>query len=138
MDMRTGEIATMKEFEERGTPKEFLRPIVRNPKLSHPGNIKTIDPANLSPAVLAMVEKTGRGWVTRNSKCPCGSGKRFKRCCMVKVETGDRGQRYEHWAAYNGKQTRIGWSDEAEGHLARVVKKHPSMSDHRVVDRGKR
>jgi len=21
------------------------------------------------------------GYITRNSKCPCGSGQRFKRCC---------------------------------------------------------
>lgn len=23
--------------------------------------------------------------VTRNMRCPCGSGKKFKRCCMVKA-----------------------------------------------------
>lgn len=30
-----------------------------------------------------MTEKTGR-----NDPCPCGSGKKYKQCCMKKNETG--------------------------------------------------
>jgi len=80
MDTRTGEIATLEEFEKRGVPKKYLRPIGR---LSDPGYMNPIDPDNLTPKVREMVEKTGRGQVSRNSPCPCGSHKRFKRCCMV-------------------------------------------------------
>lgn len=45
--------------------------------------VKPIDLATLSPEVRAMV-KAHKSWVTRNSRCPCGSGKRFKKCCMEK------------------------------------------------------
>jgi uncharacterized protein YecA (UPF0149 family) len=26
-------------------------------------------------------EKTGKASISRNEPCPCGSGKKFKRCC---------------------------------------------------------
>lgn len=84
MDTRTGEIAPMEEFEKRGVDKKFLHPI-KEP-LSNPGAMNVIDPRNLSPRVRRMVERTGRGMVSRNSRCPCGSGKRFKRCCMTKED----------------------------------------------------
>ena len=78
MDMQTGEIATMDVFEKRGTPKRFLRPVAPS------GTIENCIPMEgLSPRVRAMVQSTGKGRVTRNSRCPCGSGKRFKRCCMM-------------------------------------------------------
>ena len=80
MDTRTGEIAPLAEFEKRGVPKKFLRPIGN---MSDPGYMNPIDPANLSPRVRRMVETTGRGMVSRNSPCPCGSHKRFKRCCKT-------------------------------------------------------
>lgn len=80
MDTRTGEIAPLAEFEKRGGHKKFLRPIGG---MSDPGYMKPIDLANLSARVRRMVETTGRGMVSRNSSCPCGSGKRFKRCCMT-------------------------------------------------------
>ena len=81
MDMRTGEIASLKEFEKRGVNKKFLRPIGN---ISNPGMMKPIDPRNLSKRVREMVAATGRGMVSRNSRCPCGSFKRFKNCCMMK------------------------------------------------------
>ena len=31
-----------------------------------------------------LVTKTKRKFLTRTSLCPCGSQKRFKRCCMLK------------------------------------------------------
>lgn len=80
MDTRTGEIAPLSEFQARGVPARFLRPIG---PLSEARSMNPIDPENLSPRVRRMVELTGRGQVSRNSKCPCGSGKRFKRCCMT-------------------------------------------------------
>jgi uncharacterized protein YecA (UPF0149 family) len=31
-----------------------------------------------------LVTKTKRKFLTRNSPCPCSSGRRYKRCCMLK------------------------------------------------------
>lgn len=83
MDTRTGEIATMDEWKKRGVPRRFLRPVAPR------GTVRNCVPLeNLEPNVRRMVEQTGKGWVTRNSRCPCGSGKRFKRCCMRLAATG--------------------------------------------------
>lgn len=38
-------------------------------------------PMTLVPTSLQMK----RGRVGRNDPCPCGSGKKFKRCCFVRV-----------------------------------------------------
>ncbi len=81
MDRRTGEIAPLFEFEKRKLDKKYLVPIGSNG--SYPHMMRPIDPRNLSAHVRKMVEKTGHGMVSRNSKCPRGSGKRFKRCCMM-------------------------------------------------------
>lgn len=43
--------------------------------------IRKIPLENLLPKAKAMV-LAGKGWITRNSRCPCNSGKRFKNCCM--------------------------------------------------------
>lgn len=72
MNTNTGEIASFEVFEKEHT-KEYVDKF-----------IKLIDVNNLSPQVRDMLEKTGRAQITRNSRCPCGSGKRFKRCCMTK------------------------------------------------------
>jgi uncharacterized protein YecA (UPF0149 family) len=71
MNTNTGEIASLEIFETEHT-KEYIDKF-----------IKPIDINNLSPHVREMLEKTGRAQITRNSRCPCGSGKRFKRCCMT-------------------------------------------------------
>ena len=42
-----------------------------------------IDPAMLSETNRKQLESTGRTQISRNSSCPCGSGKRFKRCCYT-------------------------------------------------------
>jgi hypothetical protein len=81
MDMRTGEIAPLKELLARGVPKKYLRK-VRTDSDSR-GNMKEIRLSNLSPRVRRMVETTYHGKISRNSACPCGSGTRFKRCCMM-------------------------------------------------------
>lgn len=70
MDIRTGDIAQLSEFERRLTTDELVR------------HIRPIDEANLSPKVRAALRETGRAQISRNSPCPCGSRKRFKRCCM--------------------------------------------------------
>ena len=47
------------------------------------GQWKPIDEAHLGNAERVQLELTGRTQVSRNSPCPCGSRKRFKRCCMT-------------------------------------------------------
>ena len=34
---------------------------------------------------------TGNKRIRRNAPCPCGSGKKYKHCCMVKIVTCSRG-----------------------------------------------
>lgn len=45
---------------------------------------KEIDTANLSPARQKQLADTGSTRVGRNEPCPCGSSKKFKKCCLVK------------------------------------------------------
>lgn len=70
MDTRTGEIAAFEKLTKDvtdGEIREFIKPI---------------DIANLSPRLRESYEKTGRAQLVPRSKCPCGSRKRFKSCCM--------------------------------------------------------
>ena len=72
MDTRTGEVGTLERLARRLTEKQknqFIKPI----ELSY-----------LSDRVRALVLKDERAFISRNSRCPCGSGKRFKNCCMFK------------------------------------------------------
>jgi uncharacterized protein YecA (UPF0149 family) len=47
------------------------------------GQWKEIVGPDLGDAERVQLELTGRTQVSRNSPCPCGSRKRFKRCCMT-------------------------------------------------------
>ena len=54
--------------------------------------VKLLENEDLPQAIRKELARRG-GHITRNSKCPCGSGKRFKRCCglgvlAVKTPTG--------------------------------------------------
>jgi uncharacterized protein YecA (UPF0149 family) len=65
MDARTGEIHTKEQVlsmqdVERRWMKEMHLPLTKRQ------------------------QRTGR--VGRNEPCPCGSGKKFKKCCLVKLE----------------------------------------------------
>ena len=42
--------------------------------------VKPLENEDLPPAIRKELARRG-GHITRNSKCPCGSGRRFKRCC---------------------------------------------------------
>lgn len=88
MDARTGEV--------RLTAEDFRREDIaaqqkRAQRKGRAGNgavgtctrIISIDPAYLTPRARRQLGATGRTRVTRNSPCPCGSRKRFKRCCMT-------------------------------------------------------
>jgi len=77
MDVRTGEIAALDEFTKHLTPPEmnqFIRPL----------DIDLLRKTN--PSIARILEETGRAQLVPRSKCPCGSGKRFKSCCMQKFK----------------------------------------------------
>lgn len=40
-----------------------------------------IDVTTLDTTIQELMAQAGVTRLTRNSRCPCGSGKRFKRCC---------------------------------------------------------
>lgn len=62
MDTRTGRIYQQSEVDQMPASKRaFMKPMA------------------LSPT--AEQQRTGR--VGRNDPCPCGSGKKFKRCCKL-------------------------------------------------------
>lgn len=67
MDTRTGEIGDYEEMRKR-IPERFLKPV---------------DIHNLSQKNQQLFRQGKLDKIGRNHKCPCGSGKRFKRCCMV-------------------------------------------------------
>jgi uncharacterized protein YecA (UPF0149 family) len=70
-NIRTGEINDLEHFTRNMSAEEraqFLTPV---------------DPETLNPFARMALEKTGRAKIGRNDACLCGSGKKFKRCCMV-------------------------------------------------------
>jgi hypothetical protein len=62
----------MDHFRDRLTQEELER------------FVKPVDPANLSQVRRAELIRVGTTTVSPRSRCPCGSGHRFKRCCMYK------------------------------------------------------
>lgn len=47
--------------------------------------VKVLENEDLPIKVRAELARRG-GYITRNSTCPCGSGRKFKRCCGRKYE----------------------------------------------------
>ncbi len=90
-------------MDRKGRPLTFrqliahqrIRRAERNYKLSYPGHMKAL-PNELMPRSVQQLVDTrarihdqfGRGMVSRNSPCPCGTGLRFKRCCMYGLKEG--------------------------------------------------
>ena len=72
MDTRTGEISPLDELLEKLSPEEFKQ------------FIRPVDESALSNRVRNVLKREGRVTISRNSRCPCGSGKKFKKCCMVR------------------------------------------------------
>ena len=73
MDTRSGQIASMEHFRSQLPPGElekFIRPI---------------DVNNLNKMRLVELVNAGTTTVSPRSRCPCGSGRRFKSCCMYKA-----------------------------------------------------
>ena len=81
MDTRTGEIGNYDEMAKR-VPKKHLQPLFDHTPIG--GIFKPLLIEYLSIHVQKMLLETGHAQIGRNSKCPCGSRKRFKRCCMTK------------------------------------------------------
>jgi uncharacterized protein YecA (UPF0149 family) len=77
MNTDTGEILTFQTEQAMEDYVEFAP------------STKPIDPVFLSAFNKQQLAETGRTTVSRNSPCPCGSRKRFKRCCY----TGSDGAR---------------------------------------------
>lgn len=71
MDTSNGNVMEM-EALQRLIESRPVKPIV-----------KEIDPASLTERAQQQLAETGRTTVSRNSPCPCGSRKRFKRCCYT-------------------------------------------------------
>lgn len=72
MDARTGEIMT-REALKRTMGMDFDDHAV-------PVNVDA-----LSVRHRRQLERTGKTKIGPNAKCPCGSGKKFKKCCMKPV-----------------------------------------------------
>jgi len=103
MDTRTGEIGPYADLVTR-VPQQFLVPILDKPQepapkpdREAPGDLeRRLVPKNqvitgmlwseLPLKTQLQVAATGRAFLSRNSKCPCGSGLRFKRCCLAKED----------------------------------------------------
>lgn len=68
--MGTGEINSLEHFRETLSKEEFER------------FVRPVDIDTLNPMARLALEKTGKAKLGRNDACPCGSGKKFKRCCM--------------------------------------------------------
>jgi uncharacterized protein YecA (UPF0149 family) len=72
MDTRTGEINTMTEFKKKLTEAEIQQ------------FVKQVGINNLSPKKKALIAAGKSTKVGRNDKCPCSSGKKFKKCCLAR------------------------------------------------------
>jgi uncharacterized protein YecA (UPF0149 family) len=69
MDTNTGRILTPEEVEEKRTfQKEYFNKYIR--------------PMNIPPTPAQMKRRPPH--IGRNEPCPCGSGIKFKKCCLGK------------------------------------------------------
>ena len=78
-----GRLKTSKKREDKKAEQRRSKKIARgNPYIetvTNPIDIKTLTPECAEFATRSI--KRGH-FLTRNSRCPCNSGKRFKSCCM--------------------------------------------------------
>ena len=75
MDTRTGEIKMMEEWA-RKIPQSTMD------RLFTEGKMQQVEPANLTEKQQEELKATGRTKIGKNDPCPCGSGKKFKKCCF--------------------------------------------------------
>jgi uncharacterized protein YecA (UPF0149 family) len=67
-----------KAFEPRAAVLEKIKILVADKKKAH-GAADAVHAAAPAPAPAAVSTKAGR-----NDPCPCGSGKKYKKCCALK------------------------------------------------------
>jgi hypothetical protein len=67
MDTMTGRVSSFTALIADGVPEKNLVPV---------------DLDKLPAGVRRLLEKDGVAWIAPRSRCPCGSGRRFKSCCM--------------------------------------------------------
>jgi len=70
MDTRTGEINTLENFRKKLSEDEIRR------------FVKQVGINKLSPKKKALIAAGKSTKVGRNDKCPCNSGRKFKKCCL--------------------------------------------------------
>ena len=89
--------------------------------------------------------------IARNAPCPCGSGKKYKKCCLKKDQEAEREKQaelrvpYEPAVIYDGEDDlddlsnrandliREGRFDEAEEAIREIERQYPGIID--VIDR---
>lgn len=71
MNPYTGEVLRADKIKELSAEQQKL--------------FKPIDIAQLSDKSRKLLLQTGKTYLSRNSRCPCGSGRRFKNCCYEGV-----------------------------------------------------
>ena len=75
MDTRTGEITEREELRKSMGDEAFEQHAIE------------VNPNSLSRRRRKELALFGRTRVGRNERCPCGSGKKFKKCCLFKLNT---------------------------------------------------
>lgn len=65
----------------------------RDGRIYRSGNLDDFDPEDrpyMKPMEVAPTpEQRAKMKVGRNDNCPCGSGTKFKKCCMMKIARGE-------------------------------------------------
>jgi len=64
------------------TNNGWVRPIL-DFKQDEISPMKRVVHSQLSPSHQKILKETGRTKIGVNEKCPCGSGKKFKKCCKT-------------------------------------------------------
>ncbi len=67
MDTQTGRIDWLEKLRAEGVPEKYLI---------------EIDPTKLPPRTQRQLKESGHAVLHKNARCPCGSGKRFNKCCF--------------------------------------------------------
>jgi uncharacterized protein YecA (UPF0149 family) len=89
MNTETGQIIDLDDDSAMRHTKAYLEARAAlesmevNPSPGFRPKWKAIPTENLSLGRLAELHRTGKTKIGRNEGCPCGSGKKFKKCCMT-------------------------------------------------------
>ena len=91
MDTRDGSIYSESELKKLFDPVKVERLFEKfesvkriKPEMKPKSDLDYIKPMALPPTEKQLVRKPPK--VGRNEPCPCGSGKKFKKCCLGSVK----------------------------------------------------